>query len=267
MCRTNQTLYSIWQCKGAKLVQKAFIWVCCRNSAIHSPWQTYWCNGITPGWVWPTFQQTLFKRGFVVWKLDMWLGYKRDQTQHPNYGLCCADCLIPYGDESSLLVPSMTMEILADWANKMPLAIIIIRRLHCAANALISCPAGDFIRTDVAIHKPKEDMKRESSCPHLSPGFQSGSELVHFTINYLMFLQFNTRVSKIFSAKMMGVIYAVYFCIKNVTFWWQFSTPVIIAYIPYHTHHHELQTYLQLVDQDSFVYLWYASINVIFSVS
>lgn len=136
-----------------KLVQKAFIWVCCRNNGTCSPWQIYWCNGITPGWIWTTSQPTLSIRVFVVWKLDMWLGHKSDQNQHPNYGLCYADCLLPYGDESSLLVPNVTMAILADWANKMPLAIIIMQRLHFAANAPVSCPAGGFIRTDVTIHK------------------------------------------------------------------------------------------------------------------
>lgn len=61
-------------------------------------------------------------------------------------------------------------------------------------------------------------MEGESSYPHLSPRLQSGSELVHFAINYLMFLEFSNRVSEIFSTKMMGVIYSVSFCIKNISF-------------------------------------------------
>jgi len=107
--------------------------------------------------IWPTLQPTVFIRGFVVWKLDVWLDHNRDQNQHPNYCLSYVGCLLPYGGASSLLVPSITIEILADWANKMPLAIIITQRLHYAANAPISCPAGDFIRTDVTIHEPKKN--------------------------------------------------------------------------------------------------------------
>lgn len=47
-------------------------------------------------------------------------------------------------------------------------------------------------------------MKREITCPHLSPGFQSDSELILFPINFLMFLEFNTRVSKNIQCKSDG---------------------------------------------------------------
>ena len=113
----------------------------------------------------------------------------------------------------------------------------------------------------------QKKIKRESSYPHLLWEYQSRSELVHFAINYLMILEFNIRVSEMFSAKIMGVIYAVSFCIRSVTFWWRFGTSVTVAYIPHHIHRHELQTYLQLVDRDSFVYSWCASIHIIFTVS
>lgn len=92
---------------------------------------------------------------------------------------------------------------------------LYVQRLHYAANAPVSCPAGDFVRTDVTINKPKE--KRESSCPHLSPGFQSSSELVLFTINYLMLLEFNTGVSKIFRKKNILLFFTQYLSVSRMS--------------------------------------------------
>lgn len=89
-----------------------------------------------------TFQPELSVRGFTVW-----LGHNLHKGPKLTLKLLSLLCRLPptYGDEPSLLVPAITMEILADRANKTPLAIIIIWRLCSTANFPISCPAGDLI--------------------------------------------------------------------------------------------------------------------------